>query len=361
MMEIKMENCLETDICWEGMYFIGRREDGKLVLLPVKPGMVVPEGNVKNTVLFAEYAEKWLEATRHRVRESSYMKYWNLLHSYIIPELGEVEWDDLDREKMEVFCIKMLSTGGKDGHGLSAKTVSDTVAVIRQIFRYAVSHGAAMRFDISAVTVKKTPKEMQYLSKEELKKLCRWLMCNPSDRNLGLIICIFTGIRLGELCALKWEDISFSEHSIYIRRTIQRIQVKDDPKKKTRIIITPPKSGSSIRKIPIPRELVKILLSYRGNKNGYVLTGSHDAYVEPRTMERHLKTVLKQAGIRNVNFHALRHAFATLCVEIGFDTKSLSEILGHSNVNITLNRYVHSTMEMKRNHMQKLSALLAAG
>lgn len=360
-MEIKMENCLEKDIYWEGMYFIGRREDGKLVLLPVKPGMVVPAESVKNTVLFAEYAEKWLEAARHQVRESSYMKYWNLLHSYILPELGEVEWDDLDREKIEEFCAKMLSTGGKDGRSLSAKTVSDTVAVIRQIFRYAVGHGAAMRFDISEVTVKKTPKEMQYLSKAELEKLCRWLMCNLSDRNLGLIICIFTGIRLGELCALKWEDISFSEQSIYIRRTIQRIQVKDDPEKKTRIIITPPKSGSSIRKIPIPLELVKILLSCRGNKSGYVLTGSPDAYVEPRTMERHLKMVLKRAGLRDVNFHALRHTFATLCVEFGFDTKSLSEILGHSNVNITLNRYVHSTMEMKRNHMQKLSVLLAAG
>ncbi len=320
-----------------------------------------PEPDARAPVTLADHAEKWLNSVKWQVKESTYMKYWNLLYSYIIPEMGSIGWDVLNRETVELFCCRMRSSGGRKQGGLSAKTVSDVMSVLRRIFSYADDHGAAVPFNIASITVKKEPGEMKVLTVKEQDRLYQYLKENLTDRNLGILICMFTGLRLGEICALKWEDISFSEHTLSVQRTMQRIQTKDDPERKTKIIVTSPKSGSSIRKIPIPRELIRILFSCRGTKKGYILTGREDAYVEPRTMERHFAKVLEKAGVARVNFHALRHTFATRCVEMEFDVKSLSEILGHANVNITLNRYVHPTMELKRRNMQKLSVLLAVG
>ncbi len=345
----------------EGMYVIRMAENGEMILVPYRSDTLPSTLKAENGAVLSEYAEKWLDNAKYQVKESTYMKYWNLLYSYIIPELGGMQWHTLNREAVECFCSKMLSAGGKKESGLTAKTVGDIMSVLRQIFRYAVGHGAAATFDISSITVKKEQKETKVLTEKEQRKLYRYLCSDHSNRNLGLLICMFTGLRLGEICALRWEDISFSEQTIFVHRTMQRIQTKDDRERKTRIIITSPKSGNSVRRIPIPRELIRILFSYRKKQSGYILTGSPDTFVEPRTMERYFEKVLRQAGIGHINFHALRHTFATRCVEMDFDVKSLSEILGHSNVNITLNRYVHPTMELKRSNMQKLSVLLAAG
>lgn len=356
MLERSGKERLEMEMQWEKLYVVEKTDDGKYVFLACRPES---SESARNADTLAAYAEKWLDAMKVKIKESTYMKYWNLLHSYILPELGATKWGALDRESIEAFCGRMFTSGGKKDHGLSPKTVTDTLSVLRRIFRYAYDHGASMPFDLSSVAVKKEQKEMKYLSRKQQEKLDRYLRSNLSDRNLGLLLCMFTGLRLGEVCALTWDDISFSEQTVCVRRTMQRVQTKDDPQRKTKIIITSPKSGSSARKIPIPRELMKILFHYRKGRKGYILTGRQDVYVEPRTMERYLDKVLKKLGMEHVNFHALRHTFATRCIEMDFDAKSLSEILGHADVGITLDRYVHPTMELKRNNMQKLSALLA--
>ncbi len=363
MLEKERKNYSEMDVRQVGQYIVEQTEDGRIILIACGSDMSesrpLPLGWGAATL--GEYAEKWLETVRFQVKESTYVKYWNLLYSYIIPELGRLEWQALNRETVELFCGRMRSAGGQKQNGLSAKTVTDIMSVLRRIFYYAADHGEVMPFNISSVTVKKEQKEMKILTRYEQDRLYKYLCANRSERNLGILICMFTGLRLGEICALKWEDISFSEQTIFVHRTMQRLQTKDDPERKTKIIITSPKSGSSVRRIPIPKELNKILSACRGRGKGYILTGRQDAYVEPRTMERHFAKVLEQAGIEKVNFHALRHTFATRCVEMEFDVKSLSEILGHANVNITLNRYVHPTMELKRKNMQKLSVLMAIG
>lgn len=316
---------------------------------PGNPGMATIRG----------YAVRWLSAMQCQVKESTYMKYRNLLQSYILPELGELAWQEMNRETLELFLIRLRSSGGCRQQGLSSKTVTDTLSVIRQISRYAGSYGEGMSFDPSSVTVRKEEKETQILTRSEQEILYRFLRSDPDARSLGELICLYTGIRIGEVCALKWDDISFREQAISIRRTMQRIQVIDDPDRKTRIAVTEPKSRCSVRQIPIPDELAEILLSRRKGGKGYVLTGREDTFVEPRAMERHFASVLRKAGIRQVNFHALRHTFATRCVEIGFDMKSLSVLLGHANVTITMNLYVHPTTDQKRKNMQKLSELLA--
>ncbi|MDB8681688.1 site-specific integrase [[Ruminococcus] gnavus] len=200
---------------------------------------------------------------------------------------------------------------------------------------------------------------MRVLNKAEQRQLCEYILKRPEACSIGILVCMFTGLRIGEICALRWEDISFSDQSIYIHHTLQRIQMHRGHGAKTEVIVTTPKSSCSIRKIPLPDEILEILVLNKKASSGYVLTNDEYKFIEPRTMQNKFKKILKAAGIENANFHALRHTFATRCVELGFDVKSLSEILGHATVNITMNRYVHPTYEMKKENMKKLSGLLA--
>ncbi len=165
------------------------------------------------------------------------------------------------------------------------------------------------------------------------------------------------GIRLGEICALKWEDINFQTQTLKINKTIQRIKNLDENAvTKTKIIIDAPKSQKSIRDIPIPSFMLDLLEKNKADKNSYLLTGT-PKYIEPRVYQDMFKKYLKESGINDIKFHALRHTFATRAIEKDFDIKSLSEILGHSSVKFTLERYVHPSDEYKRQNMEKLSVL----
>ena len=176
-------------------------------------------------------------------------------------------------------------------------------------------------------------------------------MSEPNNIKLGIMISLYAGLRIGELCALKFEDIS--DGIIHVTKTMQRIQKLDNADKKTEVIITQPKSASSIREIPVPDFLNELILKFYTPK-AYVLTGEAGTYIEPRTMQNKFKSCVEDCGLHGMNFHICRHTYASACIEVGVEIKSLSEILGHSNVNITLNRYVHSSMEMKRRNIEKL-------
>lgn len=316
-------------------------------------------------IRFHILAEEWFCHIRPVTKESTYRKYWNLWYSYIRPELGEMRFADITQDVLEACCRALLTSGGQAGNGLSAKTVADALSLVRNIFRYYAGRKFPLPCDTRAVMVKQSAKEMRIFSLNEQKALCRHIRSDPSIRNVGVLLCLFTGIRVGEVCALRWDDISFPEKTIHIHQTMQRIQIGDtdnrarkaeDPR--TKIIVTTPKSKCSIRTIPIPEELFQILESVRGAASGYFLTGSEKNWVEPRTMQNHFKRLLKCCKIEDANYHTLRHTFATRCVELGFDVKSLSEILGHASVNITMNRYVHPSMELKQANMQRLSGLI---
>ena len=201
--------------------------------------------------------------------------------------------------------------------------------------------------------------ELRVLTKREKNKLEKYCKNSNTLRDIGIVICLNTGLRIGEICALRWEDISLSEQTIYIHQTLQRIQNLSDNIPKTKIIITTPKSACSIRTIPLPDELYNILIKHQKPSRGYLLTNDDNKFIEPRTLQNRFKKILKDIHIADTNFHTLRHTFATRCIELGFDIKSLSEILGHATVNITMNRYVHPTLEMKKENMQKLSHFLA--
>ncbi len=314
---------------------------------------------VSNNLNFKAVAEKWLETLKSQLKISSIVKYTNILKTYLYPKFNEVSIDSVTGRDIISFNTELLEFGGINKKGLSPKTVSAILSVLKSIFIYASRNDGINMPDFSGICVKQTFKPMRILSVSEQHKLNQYLCNNKSLRNLGILVCMYTGIRIGEICALKWEDISFEEHLIIIEKTMQRLQVNDSEDTKTKVIISEPKSGCSVRKIPIPDNLYQILQEFKQPKETFLLTGSKDKFLEPRTMQNHFKSVIKGCGIEDANFHSLRHTFSTRCIEIGFDVKSLSEILGHASVNITLNRYVHPSMETKQKNMNMLSDFLA--
>ena len=308
---------------------------------------------------FSSLASEWFDNIKPHIKDSTANKYRNILSSYILPVYGSKNLEQISFDCIESECNKLLLYGGKNGNGLSPKTVSDTLSVVRSILKFAMRKGKSIPCDGSAVQIKQTQRHMRILSSKEQERLCSYLYSEINPCNIGILICLFTGLRVGEVCALHWEDISFAEQTMYVHQTMQRIQDKSNSEKKTKIVLTTPKSACSIRTIPIPEPLIIILTDYKTSPQGYLLTNSESNFIEPRTMQNRFKTVLKNCEIESANFHALRHTFATRCVELGFDVKSLSEILGHATVNITMNRYVHPTLDMKKENMKKLSSLFA--
>lgn len=302
---------------------------------------------------FSYISQKWLDFKKTSVKESSWIKYRNILNNYILPYIGSLSISSIDYAIVSDLCTMLLLSGGKNDKNLSHKTVSDILAIIRSIIIYA----SRMKYytDKTAldVSIKTKSNTISVFSVSEEKLLLKYLTHNQSLINLGVIICLFTGIRIGELCALQWSDVSLENNIIHICKTMQRIQTPEGTSK-TKIVITEPKSSSSIRDIPIA-EYLKYYLNQHSSQHGFILTGDPMELIEPRTMQYKFKHILKECGIKETNFHVLRHTFATRCIEAGVDAKSLSEILGHSNVNITLGRYVHPSMETKKKNIDLLT------
>lgn len=356
---------------WEGRYIKARTWDGKAqygylyakTYKEVKKKLC--EAILKNEnkeisnknetkKLFEDVAENWLHLIQVQIKASTYIRYRNLLNTYIYPHFSKRPIMDITTQEVNEYCNELRVSGGKYGQGLSAKMVSDILSVIRSVLRHALSQGLYVRCRAETICIRQNPKAIHILSFSEQKQLYNYLIEHPSSMNFGILLCLYTGMRIGELCALRWEDISLTENTIYIHRTMQRLQIENPTHTKTKVIITSPKSGHSVRLIPLPDQLDFIRNNF--HMTGYVLTGS-EAFVEPRTMQNYFKRLLNEIQIEPINFHALRHTFATRCIEAGVDLKTLSEILGHSSVSITMNRYVHPTMQMKRDNMKRFSNL----
>ncbi len=302
------------------------------------------------------WLEEWLQSKRFSVKESTYMRYVKILENHIIPALGKYPIDKIGTELMEQYVFDKLRQGRVDlSGGLSAKTVSDIMVIIKESFQYARSCGADTICHFDRISFKKPVKKIRVFSIAEEKTLVSVLM-NMTDRyKLGVFICLYTGIRIGELCALQWKHISLTEKTVKIEQTMQRLPYEQAPaENKTHIVVTEPKSISSYRTIPLPDFVVDAILPFAGCAEGYILSQNSYSVIEPRTMQNRFKSYLAEGNIEDSNFHALRHTFATRCVEAGFDIKTLSEILGHASVRITLDKYVHSSMDLKRMSMNKL-------
>lgn len=347
---------------FEGRVPVGYHDNGKIkyksvyarTLSEVKEKMsevysIKQNNNVSAIKLtVSDVAQQWLSSTKLRVKESSYSNYENIILKHIIPILGGKYMQSLTTSKLNDFIHYKLNHGRLNGKGgLSAKSVRDIMTVYHSIEAYA-----AREYGIREThfTMPKTEKKyIDVLNVFERKRLENYLICNQKNTNISVLLCLFTGLRIGELCGMKWGDIDFDNGTISVKRTVQRINKHG----KSEVVIGSPKSKSSIRTVPIPDFLLAILKSKRKGDDFYIITGTCKP-TEPRTMQNRFKAILKICGIRNVNFHLLRHTYATVCIENGFDPKTLSELLGHADANITLNRYVHSSMQMKKDYVSRL-------
>lgn len=333
--------------------------DVKEKLNQKRGGSLLQCGNSER-IVYQDLITAWLNSLQINIKESTYARYYHLAHSHIIPRLGKYKVDRITNRTIEEYIAFLMQNGRIDGSGgLSQKTVSDIFLLIKRSMEYALQSGYRTSCNLTKMSIKIPKKESRVLSQPEQEKLLCHLTADTDRTKLGILICLYTGIRIGELCALKWEHFNFEIGILMIRQTMLRIQdINSNSKNKTKLIITQPKSTCSVRDIPIPNFLLFYIKQFVGSSSDFILTGANDKFIEPRTMQNRFHTCTKTCGIRQANFHSLRHTFATRCVEIGFETKSLSEILGHANVNITLNRYVHSSLDLKRNNMAKLDALV---
>ena len=358
---------------WEGRYILsydltGKAKYGyvyaksytetKQKLLERQTNNAIKKATSSRKTLYGNVLEDWLRSVKMRVKESTYARYKRLVDSHIAPILGKYDISNISTQLIEQYVDYLLSDGRLDGQGgLSPKTVTDIVTIIKNTMEYAKYHGYCVMCHLDKLSIKRSNhKEMRVLSTTEQNALLRVLFENMDLYKLGVLICLYTGIRIGELCALRWKNISLQDGVLKIRETMQRIQNSDNGgSNKTKVIITEPKSHCSIRDIPLPAWLVNNLRPFQSEPDAFVLSGKVGRWVEPRTMQNYFQRYLTESGIEHANYHSLRHTFATRCVEVGFDIKTLSEILGHTTVNITLNRYVHSSFELKCTNMDKLT------
>ncbi len=307
---------------------------------------------------FAVLANEWLLLKAPQLKAPSIAKYTNLLNLYLLPIYGDKQISSISRSDVTQWSRELLTSGGAKAEGLAPKTVNSILSLMRSILEFASREKGISTADTKNISVKQPQKPMRILSRAEQQRLSRYLRTHLTPCNMGILLCLYTGLRIGEICALTWADILIEEQCLYIHQTMQRIQVKGSPEKKTTVVILSPKSECSVRRIPVPDEIGQLLRMLQKQDDAYLLTGMAHSYMEPRNLENRFKSVTMKCDISDVNFHALRHTFATRCVELGFDVKSLSEILGHASVNITMNRYVHPSMELKQKNMNLLSELL---
>lgn len=353
---------------WEGRFVKGRRNGHTIfgyvfgkTCKEAKIKLVSAQYEWKECLELAEHSktkletvsEAWLKESGAFLKESTIAKYKDYLHGYICPRFQGMDMAEISNEDLSAFCIGLLEKGGANRQGLATKTVSEIFRVMKQLRKFAILRKIAVGYTPDCMDIRQKTRPLRVFDPMERKKLHTYLDESRNRRHLGILLCLSTGLRLGELCALTWNDISLEEKKIYVRRTLQRIRDYTGDGTKTKIVVTPPKSDASIRTIPLTDKLCD-LLAPTWQPGAFFLTGDTEKFLEPRTMQNHFKAVLAAAGIADANFHALRHTFATQCVEANFDVKCLSEVLGHSSVNITLNRYVHPSMDLKRKNMEKL-------
>ena len=289
-----------------------------------------------------EVAALWKKDKQQYVKQSSIAAYALILENHILPVFGDkVQLTETD---VQAFALKKLQDG------LSQKTVKDVLIVLKMIQKFGAKNGDLpfMEWSVKFPT-EQTKQELEVLSINNQKRIMQYAIDNFTFRNLGIYICLSTGIRIGEVCALKWGDINIATETISINRTIERIYVIDGEKRHTEVVIGTPKTKNSLREIPMSKELLKIVRPLKKVMNDeYFILTNEAKPTEPRTYRNYYKQLLKQLGIPDLKFHGLRHSFATRCIESQCDYKTVSVILGHANISTTLNLYVHPNMEQKK-------------
>ena len=295
-----------------------------------------------------EIAEAWKEYKRPYVKQSTMAAYVLILENHVLPEFGDN--DSLHEHDVQAFVLKKIE------HGLSAKSVKDILIVLKMVMKFGVKNEWMNHYEWDIkFPVNSQPKELEVLSVANHKKILDYVQHNFTFMSLGIYISLSTGLRIGEICALKWGDINVADGKITVQRTIERIYMVEGEKKHTQLVINTPKTVNSCREIPISKELLAMVKPMKKvvNADFYVLT-NEDKPTEPRTYRNYYNRLMEKLDIPKLKYHGLRHSFATRCIEAGCDYKTVSVLLGHSNISTTLNLYVHPNMEQKKRCISKM-------
>jgi integrase len=303
---------------------------------------------------FSFYCCKWLERQKIRCKQTTYAVYYSNVHNYIIPYFENMHIADIDSGIIFDFSLYLKQNGKRhNSGGLKPSTVNNILTVLNQITKFSEAEYNIHFHKLIIMYLRQSRPEISVMSRYAWYKLQNYLIEEDDNISFGILLSMYTGMRIGELCALQWKDIS-DDGIININKTVQRIRdidyVLGYSKHKTKVIIEHPKTISSVRYVPLSSYLIDMSLKFRNDKENYIITGT-SKYMEPRTLQYRFKQILKKLSLPDYNFHILRHTFATYCMEAKVDIKSLSELLGHSSVKTTLSIYVHSSIELKREYM----------
>ena len=313
----------------------------------------------EKTITVRNWIAYWSTKQHPYVKDSTYATYMNIIFNHILPYFGEMKLQDICYNKNQEFIWYLSQNGRLDKTGgLSSKTIKDILALWLSILSDAEKEihitipSGKYKYPIANQEEKN-----KFLSIPQEHQIVSFLKNNITIKNLGILLALSTGIRIGELCALQWDAINMESGTISISKTLQRIYTKDGDNGTSKIIITTPKSKKSIRIIPISQKMIKLLEAFQKSNDTYFLTGVENKYIEPRVYREYYNRLMNKHNMHYVSFHGLRHTFATRCIEAGCDYKTLSEILGHADVGTTMRLYVHSDIEKKRDYIEKMHTL----
>lgn len=358
-MSRKGENIYKRkDNRWEGRYIVSYSAEGRAIYKSIygktytevrlkMKNHTEPEKTKPISISLVVWIEDYLKSQENKIKLSTVKVYERYLNSFIKPFFGNIALRKMNKDILQAF-VNSLSE-------LSPSTVKGIFSFLRETLKKAgkKEYITPIWLDVELPKIKKNTIEV--FTRDEQNKIEKTLDLDEYPNDIGILICLYTGLRIGEACGLKWEDIDFESGTMLVNRTIQRMTV--DGKSVLREL--PPKSETSYRKIPIPSCLLKKLkIAYRNSQSAYVLSTNYHI-MDPRTFQYRHKRILEKAGVRYANVHTLRHTFSVRALELGFDIKTLSEILGHADATITLKTYAHSLDEHKRNSMERFGLMTA--
>ena len=295
-----------------------------------------------------EIAAAWKEYKRPYVKQSTMAAYVLILENHILPTFGED--NSLPEQSVQAFVLHKIESG------LSTKSVKDILIVLKMVMKFGVKKEWMTYYEWD---IKYPPnsenKVLDVLSVSNHRKILNHIQSHFTFMGLGIYISLSTGLRIGEICALKWSDINVTDGILTVNRTIERIYIIEGEKKHTELVINTPKTKNSCREIPMNKELLGMLKPLKKvvNDDYYILTND-ERPTEPRTYRNYYKRLMEKLDIPKLKYHGLRHSFATRCIEVGCDYKTVSVLLGHSNISTTLNLYVHPNMEQKKRCIDKV-------
>ena len=302
------------------------------------------------TLSFQEVTVLWKEDKRKWVKPSTYATYINQVNKHLLPFFGNLRPEHISEAVIQGYVTRMLPQ-------LCTGTIRDSIMILRMILRFGEKHcnWPSIKFDIHYPTSAESIRKVPVLKPADQKILLEYLGRNFSFRNLGIFICLHTGLRIGEVCALQWKDLDVASGVIHVTKTVQRIWMNDSNLRSYTLSVGTPKTLTSMRDIPISRELMKTIRPLRKvMKDDFYVVSNAAEPLEPRYYRDYFRKLLGELGIPPIRFHALRHSFATRCIESRCDYKTVSVILGHSSLATTMDLYVHPGYQEKKHAIEKM-------